>query len=82
MLEQSRKSPLAVDSQIWNMRGHSEICENVLADMKSPFGSTRLVSQHEVAVGSDVDLRIMFCDDVLADFTRTSVLLVLSRKAM
>ena len=82
MLEQYRRSPLAVDSQIWNMRDHSEICENVLADMKSPFGSARLVSQHEVAVGSDVDQRIMFCDDVLVDPTHTSVLLVLSRKIM
>ena len=82
MLEQSRKSPLVVDSQIWNMRGHSKICDNVLADKKSPFGAARLVSQHEVAVVSDEDLRVMFCDDVLADLTRTSVLLVLSRNIM
>ena len=64
------------------MRGHSEICENLLADIKSPFGYARMVSQHEVAVGSDVDLRVMFCDYVLVDPTRTSVLLVLSRKIM
>ena len=50
--------------------------------MKSPFVATRLVSQHEVAVVSDDDLRITFYDDVLADSTHTSVLLVLSRKAM
>ena len=81
-LKQSRRSPLAVDSQIWNMRGHSKICENVLADMMSPFGFARLVSQHEVAVGSDNDLRVMFCDDVLVDPTHTSVLLVLSRNTM
>ena len=41
-----------------------------------------MVSQHEVAVVSDDDLRVRFCDDVLADLTRTSVLLVLSRKTM
>ena len=64
------------------MRGHSKICENVLAVMQSPFVAARLVSQHEVAVVSDDDLRITFCDDVLAEPTRTSALLVLSRKAM
>ena len=36
---------LAVDSQIWNMRGRPEMCEHVLVDVKSPFGSARLVSQ-------------------------------------
>ena len=64
------------------MRGHSKIYENVLAEMKSPIGSARLVSQHEVAVVSDDDLRNTFCDYVLADSTRTSVLLVLSRNTM